>query len=149
MSNNQTDCRADVSRVVNVLSEPASRPVTAEADERYTPINHAQIERMGKTAAILQEVVWETHKGTYGSSTMLKEVEHETMCCPDCEIPGRYDNHGDVVCPNECGRIISETPLMVPEDSFNGRVEGGPSGSNGGKPALNPAAMSSPEPNVQ
>ena len=149
MSTNRRNCRADVSRVEEILSKAAARPVTAEADEPFTPITPAHVDRMGKTTSILQEIVWETEKGTYGASTLRKKVKHETMCCPDCEIPGRYDDHGDVVCPSECGRIISDTPLMVPEDSFNGRVEGGASGSHGGKPALNPAAMSSPEPNVQ
>jgi len=146
---NNTGCRADQSRVTKVLSKPAARPVTADADERYTPINHEQTQRMGKTAAILQEVVWETYKGVYGSSTLLKEVEHETMCCPDCEVPGRYDSSGMIVCPEKCGRIISDDPLMVPEDSFNGRVNGAPSGDTP-KQALNPANnVGGDEPNVQ
>ena len=149
MTTNRTGCRADVSRVTAVLSKPASRPVTAEADERYTPISPEQVDRMGKTTSLLQEVVWETYKGTYGSSTLLKEVEHETMCCPDCEVPGRYDKNGEVVCPEECGRIISETPLMLPEDSFNDRVNGAPSGDTP-KPALNPANTAvGAEPDVQ
>ena len=135
--------------MTEILSKPSSRPTTAESDERYTPISPDQTDRMGKTVALLQEVVWETYKGTYGPSTLLKRVEHETMCCPDCELSGRYDKSGEVVCPNECGRIISETPLMVPEDSFNGRVSGMPSGDTP-KPALNPANIpSGSEPNVQ
>lgn len=149
MSPNRTDCRADVSRVVSVRSRAASRPTTAESHESYTPIKPHQTKRMGKTTALLQEVVWETYEGTYGPNTLLKEVEHETMCCPDCEAPGRYDERGEVVCENKCGRIISDTPLMVPEDSFNDRVNGGPSGDTP-KPALNPSNQSAAaEPDVQ
>jgi hypothetical protein len=104
---------------------------------------------MGTVAAVLQEIVWETYKGAYGSSTLMKKVKHETMACPDCEIPGRYDTNGEIVCPKECGRIISETPLMLPEDSFNDRVSGSPSGDTP-KPALNSAAPTvAPEPDVQ
>ncbi|TQQ81895.1 hypothetical protein [Halonotius roseus] len=101
---------------------------------------------MSKSASILQEVVWETYKGTFGSSTLLKEVAHETMCCPDCEVPGRYDSDGMIVCPKECGRIISDAPLMVPEDSFDSYGSSGPSGDSP-TPALNDMTM--PEPDVQ
>lgn len=150
MSVNRTNCRADVSRVEEILSKAASRPTTAEADEPYTPISPHQTERMGKETALLQEVVWETYNGSYGPQTLLKRVEHDTMECPDCEVPGRYDNNGDVVCENECGRILSDKPLLLPEDSFNERVSGAPSGSGVGKPGLNPANDTGPnEPDVQ
>lgn len=104
---------------------------------------------MGKVTAILQEVVWESYEGTYGDSTLLKEVEHETMCCPACGAVGRYDERGDVVCEDGCGEIINENPLMLPEDGFTDRVAGSPSGDSP-KPALNPANQTAPpEPDVQ
>lgn len=150
MSVNRTNTRADVSRVTEILSKPASRPTTAEADEPYTAISPKQTDRMGKVTALLQEVVWETYDGVYGPSTLLKRVEHDTMTCPDCDVPGRYDENGDVVCENKCGRILSDKPLMLPEDSFNQRVNGAPSGSHGGKPGLNPSNATGPnEPDVQ
>lgn len=138
MSINRAGCRADVCRVENILSEPAARPITAEADEPFTEITPEHIDRMGKVTSILQEIVWETYKGTHGPATLLKEVSHEIMCCPDCEVPGRYDHNGEITCENDCGRILSEGPMMIPEDSYNGRVDGVPSGSEP-KPALRDA----------
>lgn len=147
MSNN-TGKRADQSRVTEIKSEPASRPVGADPDMRYTPISQDHVDRMSKANAILQEVVWETYDGVYGPDTLLKECKHETMCCPDCEVPGRYDEKGMIVCPTGCGRIISDDPLMVPEDSFNDRCSGNASGDTG-KQALNPQNLTSEEPDVQ
>jgi len=147
MSNN-TGKRADQSKVTEIKSEPASRPVGADPDMKYTPISKDHVDRMSKANAILQEVVWETYKGVYGSSTLLKECKHETMCCPDCEVPGRYDEKGMIVCPTGCGRIISDDPMMIPqEDSYGGRCDGAPSGDTP-KQALNPRSIST-EPDVQ
>lgn len=146
MSNN-TGKRADQSEVTEIKSEPASRPYGSDPDVKYTPISRDHIDRMSKANAILQEVVWETYDGTYGPNTLLKECKHETMCCPDCEVPGRYDENGDIVCPTGCGRILSEEPLMVPEDSFNNRCSGSASGETP-KQALNPQNID-PEPDVQ
>jgi hypothetical protein len=100
---------------------------------------------MGWPLAYLQEVVWETYNGTYGPATLLKRVEHSTASCPECGGEGWYDHRGDVVCENdECGCVISNAPLLLPEDGFNNRCNG-----TGGKRALNPANPSEPEPNVQ
>lgn len=145
---NRTNCRADKSSVESVLSLAMARPVTAEADEPYTEILPHQVKRMDKVTAILQQVEWETKQGAYGSSTLVKEVKHETMACPDCEAVGRYDERGDIVCSNDCGRILNDDPLMLPEDHFSGRASGDVSGT--GKQALNPANNNhAPEPDVQ
>lgn len=145
---NKTGCRADVSSVESIRSKAFSRPTTADEDEEFTRILPHQTERMGKTTALLQDVEWEVYEGTYGPHTLLKEVKHETMACPDCEAKGVYDERGDIVCSNECGRILNDSPLMLPEDHFNGRTEGAPSGN--GKQALRDAKAShSEEPTVQ
>ena len=153
---NQANCRADVSTVVAVTSKAYARTLPREADEPWTEIRPGDEKRMSNQMAILQEVEWETERGLFGASTLKKRVDHSTMCCPDCKVPGYYDRHGMIVCPNECGRIISDTPLLVPEDSFNDRTGGPTSGSahnvffndGSGKQALNPAAFT-PEPDVQ
>lgn len=152
-----TDTRADNSRVTKILSEAYS--VTLPADEDSVPekIDPEKVERLGYPLAELQQVMWETHPGVYGPSTLLKEVEHSTSTCDECGGEGWYDHRGDVIC-EDCGMMLNSTPMMVPEDGFNDRT-GGPTAGSGsyvffndgsGKQALNPhATNAADEPNVQ
>lgn len=85
--------------------------------------------------------------GLYGPQTLVKEVLHFTMGCPECQTEGRYDHRGEVVCDNdECGCVISgDAPMMLPEDHFSGRA-GGDGGT--GVPAIATPA-GTPEADVQ
>lgn len=65
--------------------------------------------------------------GTYimeGRSRLVKEVDHYTITCPECETEGRIDEHGEVVCDNEyCSLVLTgprDPPLIYPEDDYAG-----------------------------
>lgn len=146
MSVNQTNCRADMTRVVRIRSQVVSRAQPCDEDTPFQPITPAQVDRMSPEAAYRQEVQWETYAGLHGPSCLLKEVERTTAECPECGTEGRYDYIGDIVCDDPaCGVVISAKPQLLPEDGFNGRCN-----TDSGKPALNPARRdSSTEPDVQ
>lgn len=88
-----------------------------------------------------------------GETRLRKELERYTMTCdmPDCEGEGRYDEIGEVICP-DCGRVISQDPergakmMIYPEDGFGGNDEGGASKGPSGNPYLRPPALRSPGP---
>lgn len=55
-----------------------------------------------------------------------KDVNYETLACPDCEIALRYDEHEDAVCP-ECGYMGETSSEHEHKDYFGGnhREHGG------------------------
>ncbi|WP_200531580.1 MULTISPECIES: hypothetical protein [unclassified Halorubrum] len=92
----------------------------------------------------IDECEWEMYPGLYGPNTLLKEVFHYTMGCPECGSPGWHDSRGEVVCEDdECGVVISgDAPMMLPEDHFDGRC-GGDGGT--GIPAIMEAQPAEPD----
>lgn len=51
-----------------------------------------------------------------------KDVHHETLACPDCEIALEYDEHEDAVCP-ECGYMGEVSTEYEDKDYFGGYNE--------------------------
>lgn len=147
--------RADSFKVVEILSEAQSTTLPEDAESVYDPIYPEKVSRLGYPLAELQKVVWETYKGVYGSSTLLKEVEYSTATCNECGGTGWKDEHGDTVCDG-CGLVMNETPMIVPEDDFSNRTgDHGDSGyyvhfSDNSGPALNQnVSDTNSEPDVQ
>lgn len=72
---------------------------------------------------------------------LVKDVEHYTVCCPECYEEAYYDVNFDPICP-ECGIVCSaeHEKLLLPEDETSyGRCTGGESGF----PAINDAQQES------
>lgn len=114
--------RADTTQVVQVLSNAEAVTLPAkEKDKRPKEITPADVEQMNYPLAWLQEVMWECYDGAYGPNTLLKDVEHSTMLCDECGGEGWYDERGDVIC-DDCGMVLTDDPMMVPEDGFTGRT---------------------------
>lgn len=83
-------------------------------------------------------------RGTYGPNTLVKEVLHYTMGCPECGSEGWYNHRGEVICEDdECAVVISgDKPVILPEDDFSGRC-GGDGGT--GVPAIMDAQPAEPD----
>jgi hypothetical protein len=63
-----------------------------------------------------------------GGSIVSKDVTYYTVECPECEIPARYTNDSEPVCP-QCGIICSGKDTILNEQIINdakaaGRVGG-------------------------
>mgnify|MGYP006294396915 CR=1 FL=1 len=70
--------------------------------------------------------------GALVRSGVAKIVKHYTMTCPDegCDGVGRYDERGEVVCP-ECGVVISgDKQVTLAVDFSNSRGFDGEDGSD-------------------
>ena len=150
--------RADSFEVTNILSEAYAVTLPARADEIPYLITPEMVDEMDTKTAILQKVMWETEPGLAGSSCLLKEVEYSTAECDECGGEGWKDHRGDVVCQG-CGMVLSERPMMVPEQFKDTHHSGGDTGgdayfttfnSGGSAPALNTEMMDhTAEPDVQ
>ena len=144
-------CRADSFEITGLKSRPVFDYHTAmwccdrEFEDHMKPAHDGR----GDVAVVcpmcdIDEWEWEMYPGLYGPQTLVKEVFHFTMGCPECGTEGRYDDHGQVICDDEsCGVVISgDKPMLLPEDSFNGRC-GGDGGT--GVPAIMDAQPSEPD----
>lgn len=111
-------------KVTEILSEAYSTTLPADADSTFEPIDPERVDRLGYPLAELQMVEWETYGGTFGPSTLLKEVEYSTSECGECGGEGWKDEHGDVIC-RDCGMVLNATPEIIPYDPETGRCSGG------------------------
>jgi hypothetical protein len=151
MSANKQGCRADSFEITGLKSRQvfdyhtASWQCDRELEDHMKPAHVGG----GDVAVvcplcIIDEWEWELYNGLYGPNTLLKEVFHFTMACPECGTEGRTDDNGQVVCDDDaCAVVISgDKPSILPEDSFDGRC-GGDGGI--GVPAIMEAQPAEPD----
>lgn len=72
---------------------------------------------------------------------LVKNVEHYTVCCPECYIEAWYDGQFDPICP-DCGIVCAgefEKMLLPVDETSRSRCNGGASGF----PAINDAHQTS------
>lgn len=84
-----------------------------------------------------------------GETRLRKEVERYTSTCEECEdVPGRYDDRGEIVCP-ECGLVISggtedtDYADQIYADKYSGQG-GANDSSNGNRGASGHPLMRTP-----
>jgi rubrerythrin len=98
MNNSKTGSRADVFTI--------QKSDDCRHSHRGVPIEEKVEMRNGKGKKIERSVI-------------PKDVQYETLRCPECGVALEYDNIGDVVCPM-CG-------VMNPEHSDRAKLDFSPS----------------------
>ena len=76
-------------------------------DKRHSQVDVVSIEKSSNCKEYENGVpVLEEYRLPTGAVVELvpKDVHHETMMCPVCQVPLRYDEYADAVC-NECGIV--------------------------------------------
>lgn len=108
----------------------------AEPSDRRLPLprmhQHSYVGKRADKFSVTgtTEVDHDDIDGTLVRSGVAKIVEHYTMDCPECGTDGRYDERGEVVCP-ECGVVISgDKQVTLAVDYSNSRGFDGEDGSD-------------------
>jgi endogenous inhibitor of DNA gyrase (YacG/DUF329 family) len=95
--------------------------VSYEPQEKYQTVDPWTNQRIEPGIPILSSVT--------GGKIILKEVDYFTVLCPECEIPAKYNEESEPICP-VCGLICSgghadQREQIVRDAKAAGRVDGG------------------------
>jgi len=84
------------------------------------------------------------HANGIVTSGVVKEVEHYTMTCPDCDGDGYYDQRCDVIC-EDCGVVISGEQAVI-RTEYNADAKDSGMGSSRGLEKMGEAQGAGHEP---